>query len=69
VSYPGIPKEHQHNGQGCIAAGGIGTIISGPNGIITERYALGCVPDANFGENIILSGSPAGIKRPQSLYS
>ena len=69
MSYPGIPKEHQHNGQGCIAAGGIGTIISGPNGIITERYALGCVPDANFGENIILSGSPAGIKRPQSLYS
>jgi hypothetical protein len=42
MSYPGNPTtDHQHNGQGCIAAGGIGTIISGPNGIITQKYALG----------------------------
>ena len=40
----------------------------GPNGIITEKYALGCVPTANFGENIIMSGTPAGVRRPQSLY-
>jgi hypothetical protein len=69
MSYPGTPTQnHQHIGDGAIAVGGIGTIISGPNGIITERYALGCIPTANFGENIIMSGTPAGVRRPQSLY-
>ena len=69
MSYPGSPTiDHQHDGQGAIAAGGIGSVISGPNGIITEKYALGCIPTANFGENVIISGTPAGVKRPQSLY-
>ena len=69
MSYPGSPTvSHQPNGDGAIAAGGIGTVISGPNGIITERFAMGCIPTANFGENIILSGTPAGIKKPQTLY-
>jgi hypothetical protein len=69
MSYPGNPTvQHQHGGQGAIAAGGIGTVISGPNGIITQRFAMGCIPTANFGENIIMSGTPAGVKKPQSLY-
>lgn len=69
MSYPGSPAvDHQHGGEGAIAAGGIGSIISGPNGVITERFAMGCIPTANFGENIIMSGTPAGIKKPQSLY-
>jgi hypothetical protein len=69
MSYPGSPTiNHQHSGDGTIAAGGIGTVISGPNGIITERFAMGCIPTANFGENIIMSGTPAGIKKPQSIY-
>ena len=68
MSYPGNPTtDHQHDGQGAIAAGGIGTVISGPNGIITERFAMGCIPTANFGENIITSGTPAGIRRPQNF--
>lgn len=68
MSYPGSPTvDHQHSGDGTIAAGGIGTVISGPNGIITERFALGCTPEANFGENIIMSGTPAGIRKPQIL--
>ena len=67
MSYPGNPTvDHQHSGDGTIAAGGIGTVISGPNGIITERFAMGCIPTANFGENIIMSGTPAGIKKPQT---
>ena len=42
MSYPGNPTvNHQHSGDGAIAVGGIGTIISGPSGIITEKYALG----------------------------
>ena len=69
MSYPGSPTiDHQHSGDGTIAAGGIGTVISGPNGIITERFAMGCIPTANFGENIIISGTPAGIRKPQTLY-
>ena len=69
MSYPGNPTiEHEHSGSGAIAAGGIWTVISGPNGIITERFAMGCIPTANFGENIILSGTPAGIRKPQTLY-
>lgn len=69
MSYPGTNTEdHSHLGGGCIAAGGTtGTVISGPNGIISEKNALGCIPTANFGENIIMSGTPAGIKRPQTL--
>lgn len=68
MSYPGDPTvPHQHDGQGAIAAGGIGTVISGPNGIITEKFAMGCIPTANFGENIIMSGTPAGIKKPQTF--
>ena len=68
MSYPGNPTvSHQHNGDGCIAVGGIGTIISGPNGVITQKYALGCIPTANFGENVIMSGTPSGVKKPQSL--
>ena len=38
------------------------------NGVITQKYALGCIPTANFGENVIISGTPAGVRRPQSLY-
>jgi hypothetical protein len=69
MSYPGNPIiDHQHSGDGTIAAGGIGSIISGPKGVITEKYAMGCIPTANFGENIIMSGTPSGIKKPQSLY-
>ena len=68
MSYPGNPTTpHQHDGQGAIAAGGIGTVISGPNGIITERFAMGCIPTANFGDNIITSGTPAGVRRPQNM--
>lgn len=68
MSYPGNPTvSHQHDGQGAVAAGGIGTVISGPNGIITERFAMGCIPTANFGENVIVSGTPAGIRRPQTM--
>jgi len=69
MSYPGNPTvDHQHSGDGAIAVGGIGTIISGPNGIITQKRALGCIPTANFGENVIMSGTPAGVRKPQSLY-
>ena len=69
MSYPGSPTEdHTHYGGGCIAAGGTtGTVISGPNGIITEKNAMGCIPTANFGENIVMSGTPSGIRRPQTL--
>lgn len=69
MSYPGNPTvNHNHNGDGCIAVGGTtGTVISGPNGIITEVNALGCIPTANFGENIIMSGTPAGVRQPQIL--
>jgi hypothetical protein len=69
MSYPGNPTEdHSHYGSGCIAAGGTtGTVISGPNGIITEINAMGCIPTANFGENIVMSGTPSGIRRPQTL--
>ena len=69
MSYPGSsPKEHTHTSGGVIAAGGVtGTVITGPNGIITERNALGCTPTANFGTNVIMSGTPSGIRRPQTL--
>lgn len=69
MSYPGNPiEEHNHNSGGCIAIGGTtGTVISGPNGIITESNAMGCIPTANFGQNIISSGTPSGVKRPQTL--
>lgn len=69
MSYPGSPTEsHSHQAGGCIAVGGTtGTVISGPNGIIEETNALGCIPTANFGENIITSGTPSGIKKPQTL--
>ena len=69
MSYPGsVPEEHNHRSGGCIVAGGVtGTVISGPNGIISEKNALGCIPTANFGENIIMSGTPSGIRRPQTL--
>ena len=69
MSYPGNPTEdHNHNGGGCIAIGGTtGTVISGPNGVITEINAMGCIPTANFGQNIISSGTPSGVKKPQTL--
>jgi hypothetical protein len=68
MSYPGNEtEEHSHSGSGCIASGSTGTVISGPNGIITETNALGCIPTANFGTNIITSGTPSGIRRPQTL--
>jgi hypothetical protein len=69
MSYPGNPtQEHTHTGGGVVAAGGTtGTVITGPNGVITETNALGCTPTANFGTNIIMSGTPSGIKRPQTL--
>jgi hypothetical protein len=69
MSYPGNPTEdHNHNSGGCVAVGSTtGTVISGPNGVITEVSALGCIPTANFGENIISSGTPSGVKRPQTL--
>ena len=69
MSYPGNPTEdHAHSGSGCISAGGTtSTVITNPNGIITEANALGCIPDANFGENTIVSGTPSGIKRAQGL--
>ena len=69
MSYPGNPtEEHTHIGGGCIAAGGTtNTVITNPNGIITENNALGCMPIANFGENVIVSGTPSGIRRPQTL--
>jgi hypothetical protein len=69
MSYPGNPAEdHNHFGNGCIAAGGTtNTVITNPNGTITETNALGCIPDANFGENTIVSGTPSGIRRAQGL--
>jgi hypothetical protein len=69
MSYPGNPtEEHSHIGSGCIAAGGTtNTVITNPNGTITENNALGCIPTANFGENVIVSGTPSGIRRPQTL--
>ena len=69
MSYPGsVEEDHTHVGGGVIAAGGTtGTVITGPNGIITETNALGCTPTANFGPNIIMSGTPSGIKKPQTL--
>jgi filamentous hemagglutinin family protein len=69
MSYPGNPtEEHTHLGSGCISAGGTtNTVITNPNGIITESNALGCIPDANFGENTIVSGTPSGIRRAQGL--
>ena len=69
MSYPGNPAEdHNHIGSGCIAAGGTtNTVITNPNGTITETNALGCIPDANFGENTIVSGTPSGIRRAQGL--
>jgi|688.fasta_scaffold128093_5 filamentous hemagglutinin family protein len=69
MSYPGNPTEdHAHTGSGCISAGGTtNTVITNPNGIIAETNALGCIPDANFGENTIVSGTPSGIRRAQGL--
>ena len=67
MSYPGDQEDHNHRANGCIAAGGIGTVISGPDGVISETNALGCIPTANFGVNIIMSGTPSGIKKPQTL--
>jgi hypothetical protein len=69
MSYPGNPTEdHAHAGSGCISAGGTtNTVITNPNGIIAEVNALGCIPDANFGENTIVSGTPSGIRRAQGL--
>lgn len=69
MSYPGNSiEDHNHEGDGCIAIGGTtGTVISGPNGVITEVNAMGCIPTANFGQNIISSGTPSGVKRPQTL--
>jgi filamentous hemagglutinin family protein len=69
MSYPGNSVEdHSHEGSGCIAAGGTtNTVITNPNGIITENNAIGCIPTANFGENTIVSGTPSGIRRAQTL--
>ena len=69
MSYPGSPTvPHQHSGQGAIAVGGVGGVmVMGPNGMIEQTNVLGNIPTPIFGENITLSGSPGGIKRPQSL--
>jgi hypothetical protein len=68
MSYPGSEvEEHNHDANGCIASGSTGTVMSGPNGIISETDALGCIPTANFGTNIITYGTPSGIRRAQSL--
>jgi hydrogenase maturation factor len=68
MSYPGNEEEHNHNSNGCVVVGGTtGTVISGPDGIILETNALGCIPAANFGINIVMSGTPSGVRRPQTL--
>ena len=68
MSYPGNETEdHNHSANGCIASGGTGAVISGPNGIISETTALGCIPTANFGTNVITYGTPSGMKKPQTL--
>jgi hypothetical protein len=68
MSYPGSEVEdHNHSSNGCVASAANGTVISGPNGIISEVNALGCIPTVNFGTNIITYGTPSGMKRAQSL--
>jgi len=42
-------------------------MVMGPNGMITQTNVLGNIPTPIFGENITISGTPAGIRRPQTL--
>ena len=69
MSYPGNPTvPHQHSGDGAIAVGGVGgVIVMGPSGIIEQTNVLGNIPTPIFGKNITISGTPSGIKRPQTL--
>jgi len=69
MSYPGSPTvPHQHDGDGAIAVAGVGgAIIMGPSGMITQNNVLGNIPTPIFGENITISGTPSGIRRPQTL--
>jgi hypothetical protein len=69
MSYPGNPTvSHQHNGDGAIAVGGVGgVIVMGPQGMIMQTNVLGNIPTPIFGENITISGTPAGIRKPQTL--
>lgn len=69
MSYPGNPTvPHQHIGDGAIAVGGVGgVIVMGPSGIIEQTNVLGNIPTPIFGENITISGTPSGIRRPQTL--
>lgn len=69
MSYPGKPTvQHQHNGDGAIAVGGVGGVmVMGPNGMIMQTNVLGNIPTPIFGENAVISGTPGGIKKPQTL--
>ena len=39
----------------------------GPSGMITQNNVLGNIPTPIFGENITISGTPSGVRRPQTL--
>lgn len=69
MSYPGNPTvPHQHDGDGAIAVGGVGGVmVMGPNGMIMQTNVLGNIPTPIFGENTVVSGTPAGVRNPQVL--
>jgi hypothetical protein len=72
MSYSSTDPNQSFNADGALAIGNVGgVIIMGPNGLITQKNALGNIDgDVIFGDTtgpnaVNPSGTPSGGKQPQ----
>ena len=70
-NYPGTTEAHNHDGQGALASGGVGSAtVTGPSGNLSPADSLGNIATANFGVTtgpnaVNPTGTPGGILAPE----
>ena len=70
-NYPGTSEAHNHDGQGALASGGVGSAtVTGPSGNLSPADSLGNIATANFGVTtgpnaVNPTGTPGGILAPE----
>ena len=70
-NYPGTTEAHNHDGQGALASGSVGSAtVTGPAGNLSPAASLGNIATANFGDTtgpnaVNPTGTPGGILAPE----